>query len=409
MKRRHKAFIKANIMSLFFIAVSFISGTLAWFAYSGLSDVATKIDIRAWSIEIDKDTTSKNITITLPEISPGMETMSEIINIKNSGDSDALIKYSIVSARILDKEEDNYVVSDTLTSKEVEDALANNYPFQINAALDKEYVLKKGGESSLEVSVAWPFDSGDDDLDSLWGTNAYNFLVSEAAKAENSDYKVKSPIEVVIKLTAEQMVDSQLNVPDSRFDLGQEILYDTTTKQKCTEMKGTCIKTYVIDKLNLRSDETVTLIPDFNSNFGETNFTTYESVIETLNNTEFKPLDLTKFISAISKDISNTFVVREGYSDKILGYVDYKNENLNRMEIQIADVIDKEAYYKYLNSKFSFLKADTCIWTNMPYGEYGGFAIGPNDENTSKIYKVSNESQCKIIPIIEAEKNALIS
>ena len=205
------------------------------------------------------------------------------------------------------------------------------------------------------------------------------------------------------------MVDSQLNVPDSRFDLGQEILYDTTTKQKCTEMKGTCIKTYVIDKLNLRSDETVTLIPDFNSNFGETNFTTYESVIETLNNNEFKPLDLTKFISAISKDISNTFVVREGYSDKILGYVDYKNENLNRMEIQIADVIDKEAYYKYLNSKFSFLKADTCIWTNMPYGEYGGFAIGPNDENTSKIYKFSNESQCKIIPIIEAEKNALIS
>ena len=65
--------------------------------------------------------------------------------------------------------------------------------------------------------------------------------------------------------------------------------------------------------------------------------------------------------------------------------------------------------YKYLNSKFSFLKADTCIWTNMPYGEDGGFAIGPNDENTSKIYKVSNESQCKIIPIIEAEKNALIS
>ena len=47
MKRKHKIFLKANIMSLFFIAVSFISGTLAWFAYTGLSDVATEIDIRA--------------------------------------------------------------------------------------------------------------------------------------------------------------------------------------------------------------------------------------------------------------------------------------------------------------------------------------------------------------------------
>lgn len=404
MKRRHKAFIKANIMSLFFIVVSFISGTLAWFAYSGLSDVATEIDIRAWSIEIDKETTSKNITITLPEISPGMDTMSEIINIKNSGDSDALIKYSIVSARILDADEDNYVVSDTLTSKEVEDALANVYPFQINAALKKEYVLKKGGESSLEVSVAWPFDSGDDDLDSLWGTKAYNFLTSEAAKADNSEYKVKSPIEIVIKLTAEQMVDSQLNVPDSRFDLGQEILYDTQEQKKCTELKGTCIKTYVIDRLNLRGDTIVNLIPDLNSNFGNTEYNNYVSTIQSLNNSQFKPLSATKILSAISKDITNSVVVREGFSDKIIGYIDYAN----RMETQLANVISKKGYYRYLNSNFSFLKANSCIWTNTPYNEDAVFAIGFNNESTSKIYKVDKSNKCNIIPIIEAKKDDLI-
>lgn len=409
MKRRHKAFLKANIMSLFFIVVSLISGTLAWFAYSGLSDVATEIDIRAWSIEIDKDTTSKNITISLPEISPGMETMSEIINIKNSGDSDALIKYTIVSARILDAEEDNYVVSDDLTTKEVEDALANKYPFQINAALKKEYVLKKGGESSLEVSVAWPFDSGDDDLDSLWGTKAYDFLINEAEKSENSDYKIKSPIEIVIKLTAEQMVDSQLNVPDSRFDLGQEVLYDTATNKKCTGLGGTCIKAYVIDKLNLRSDNIVRLIPDLNTNFGESMYTSYESAIESLNNINFKPLDARLLLSAISKDITNSVVVREGLSDKIIGYIDYKDEKLDRMELQLAKVINQEGYYRYLNSNFSFLKTDSCIWTSTPYNEDSAFAINANDENTSKIYEVNQSSSCKIIPLIEAEKSALIS
>lgn len=406
MKRRHKTFIKANIMTLFFITVSFISGTLAWFAYSGLSDVATKIDIRAWNIEIDKDVNAKNITITLPEISPGMETMNEVINIKNSGDSDALLKYSIVSARILDKEEDNYVVGENLTSKEVEDALANNYPFQINATLTKEYVLKQGGESSFEVSVAWPFDSGDDDFDSLWGTNAYKFLTSEAEKANNSDYQIKAPIEIVIKLTAEQMVDSQLNVPDSRFDLGEEILYDTTTQKKCTQILGTCIKTHVVDKLNLRSDETVMLLPDLNSNLGQTNFTNYDTVLETLNNNVFKPLDAKRLISIISKDITNSVVVREGLSDKIIGYVDYDN----RMETQLAKIIEDKGYYRYLNEKFNFLKGnETCIWTSTPYDDDNAFAIGLNDESTSKIYKVDKSSQCNIIPLIEAKKSDLIS
>ena len=70
MKRKHKIFLKANIMSLFFIAVSFISGTLAWFAYTGLSDVATEIDIRAWNIELNDGKTSNDIKIALPEISP---------------------------------------------------------------------------------------------------------------------------------------------------------------------------------------------------------------------------------------------------------------------------------------------------------------------------------------------------
>ena len=45
MNRKHKAYLKLNVMSLFFIAISSISVTLAWFAYSGLSKVTTEIDV----------------------------------------------------------------------------------------------------------------------------------------------------------------------------------------------------------------------------------------------------------------------------------------------------------------------------------------------------------------------------
>ena len=55
MKSRHRLLLKSNLISLFFIAMSFMSITLAWFAYSGLSTVSTDIDVKAWYIEFDKN------------------------------------------------------------------------------------------------------------------------------------------------------------------------------------------------------------------------------------------------------------------------------------------------------------------------------------------------------------------
>ena len=37
MDRKYKAYLKLNVMSLFLIAISSISVTLAWFAYSGFA------------------------------------------------------------------------------------------------------------------------------------------------------------------------------------------------------------------------------------------------------------------------------------------------------------------------------------------------------------------------------------
>ena len=91
MKKRHKLYLKLNLISLFFIVASFIFTTLAWFAYSGLSKLETEIDVKAWYIELSKsgETVSNNVVISLPTIYPGMDTVSEVIDIQNFGDSDA--------------------------------------------------------------------------------------------------------------------------------------------------------------------------------------------------------------------------------------------------------------------------------------------------------------------------------
>ena len=54
MNRIHKAYIKINIISLFFIAISSISVTLAWFAYSGLAKVSTEKRFCSIESQIDK-------------------------------------------------------------------------------------------------------------------------------------------------------------------------------------------------------------------------------------------------------------------------------------------------------------------------------------------------------------------
>ena len=108
---------------------------------------------------MDKDgqAVSNDIVISLSDIYPGMDIVDEVVNIKNLGDSDAQLNYSIVSARILGDEADNYLIDDTTTSSEyVEDVLSHNYPFHININLSKNYILAKGEESSFEVSVSWP-------------------------------------------------------------------------------------------------------------------------------------------------------------------------------------------------------------------------------------------------------------
>ena len=76
------------------------------------------------------------VLITLDDVYPGMETVDEIVNIENKGDSDARLRYEIVSARILD----NDLSPDTSeTVGLLEDNLSHGYPFHVNIDLSKDY------------------------------------------------------------------------------------------------------------------------------------------------------------------------------------------------------------------------------------------------------------------------------
>lgn len=423
MNRKHKAYIKINIISLFFIAISSISVTLAWFAYSGLAKVSTEIDIQAWLIEFEKNdtTVSNDIVISLDNIYPGMETMHESVKIKNKGDSNAKLSYLIQSARILDEElEIKNAEQDYLKDK-----LSHGYPFSINIDLSDNFILAKGEEAEFEMSVSWPLDSpnikiGDKEIDSNkidsdWGNLAYQFEVEEERKSqENPTYQVRPSIKIIISAKAEQIITDTEESPDINYPLGKLVLYDVKNNRKCEQLgedsTKKCIRTHVIDINNKIGDTTVTLLPDLLETYENGIYDDYDNLLAATTqdwNVTVRKLQVDDILKIISKDIDNSLIIREEFSNKIIGYLNYDK----RIDDIISTTVPYNGYYSFLNSEYTYLVTNKCYWLNKEYDTTKAFALTKIDEDRSKIYgEYKNEideemnDKCSVVPVILASK-----
>lgn len=405
MKKKYKVYVKLNLMSVFFIALSFISITFAWFAYSGLAKVSTDIGVSAWYVKFKQGETdvSDDIVISLDEVYPGMERKSEKIDIENLGDLDANISYDISEVRILDESLD----IKNFEQKELEDKLAHDYPFHINFNLEKSFTKAEDGTSQLEVSVSWPLDSGDNQMDSEWGKKAYEFMEREEQKAQDDvSYQKRVPIKLVINLKAEQYLETN-DVVDKKYGLGEIVLFDAVNNKSCDAIGDNCLKTYVIDVNNKLSEDYVTLLPDIYSSYPTATYNDYNSTLSNITaswKATTRSLKLSDILKIISTDITDSLLIRENLSDAVIGELEYQN----RVDTVIADAKSKNGYFTYINNKFPYLSTNKCYWVNEEYDINNAFVFTKVDDTTSKIYKESKETNCSVIPVIEASKNDLV-
>lgn len=405
MKERYKKYLKINIIPIVFIATSFVFTTFAWFAYSGLKSVSTEIDVKAWYIELSKsgEVVTNDIVITLDDVYPGMETVDEIVDIENKGDSDARLRYEIVSARILD----STLSPDTSENMGLlEDTLSHGYPFHVNIDLSKHYISSGGDSSTFEVSVSWPLDSGNDALDSTWGMNSYNFQHSEQELSSNDPTYVPRPaVQIVISVIAEQYVEDS-NSSDMRFNLGDMILYDVVLNKRCSSISNTCLSTNVIDFDNKVSDSNVTLLPTLYTDFPMGGFNEIDSKLDEYTSTWSAPsraLAVDDLMKPISHDVINTLMNGENISPQILGNLNYSN----RIDLEKNRVVTYNGYYTFINERFDYFSRNGCFWTNSSFDLDNGFAFGKLNELRAEIYGKSKGDVCNIVPVIIAPKNNL--
>lgn len=402
MKKRHKLYLKINLVSLAFIVASLIFTTLAWFAYSGLSSLDTEIGVKAWYIELSKNGTSvsNNIVISILTIYPGMDTITEKINIKNHGDSIAQLKYEVISARILNNKYDTQG-ENSMTSLALEETLSHNYPFHINISLDDYVIESNEGQTTFEVSASWPLDAGNNAFDSEWGTKAYEFNQSEQTKHENdSSYSVSSPIQIVLKVTAEQYVESDQSSSRDYAD-GKTILYDVVNDNFCTKVSSTCLSTTVIDENNKLGDETITLIPNILNDFQESTYANYTTTLNSITenwNVEYRALKANDILKIISRDINSSNIVTPNLSNIIVGKMNSEtiiNQTLNNTSTS-------NGHFEFLNDKFDYLynSSATCYWTIDEYNTTKGYAFSKIDNDKSKLYGETKTTSCQVIPIL---------
>lgn len=145
--------------------------TFAWFVYSSTISTHITATIKAWNIIFEtEDQVTQTLVFNVGELYPGMSTYSNSIRITNTGDVEASVTYDIDSIQILT---DNYS-SDDYTQAELHQILLD-YPFKTELYLSKTELNPNSDFAQFQFTVSWDYESGDDETDTLWGHNAYNF------------------------------------------------------------------------------------------------------------------------------------------------------------------------------------------------------------------------------------------
>ena len=183
-KKKKRHILKPS--RLVFLIVLLAGNTFAWFIYATKINTDVSVHVRAWNVvfESGDNEISHNVSIDVDSLYPGMEDYEYEIRAYNRSEVSASLSYEVLSARILD---DEYmtaeeaqglgltVTGDEPTSAEIEEMLAEDFPFSITFETSSSTIQQGNGVETYTLTVSWPYESNDDETDTLWGVNAYEF------------------------------------------------------------------------------------------------------------------------------------------------------------------------------------------------------------------------------------------
>ena len=171
---------------LIFLIILLAGNTFAWFIYTSKVDGAISVHVKSWNVVFQADDTqvSSNIDIDVSSVYPGMDDYSFDVTAYNRSEVSATLSYKLLEVSILGntyvtvegREENGETPLDTdLTSAQLLNQLANNYPFTITLSISGSQLSAQNGEESCTLEVEWPYEQNDDEEDTRWGIMAATY------------------------------------------------------------------------------------------------------------------------------------------------------------------------------------------------------------------------------------------
>lgn len=167
-----KKYIKLRTLIILLVLLAFNS--YAWFIFATKVSGGLSAHVTSWDVtfQVGDQESITNVEIDVSTIYPGMETYTKVITAKNTGESIANLSYKFDSLTVLGT---TYAVGDEYTQEQLDSKIANDFPFKITVVIDQTELETINGYGTFIISVEWPYESGDDALDTYWGERSYEY------------------------------------------------------------------------------------------------------------------------------------------------------------------------------------------------------------------------------------------
>lgn len=196
-KKKTKNIIKyINTKTMIILIVLLAFNAFAWFIYITKASLELDTHVAAWEINFktDDQIITNDVVLEVDKIYPGMEDFTKEIEVVNKGEINAELSYRITSIEIFGEK---YEIGDQYSSDDLQNILTS-YPFKITIETSSNQIEAGTGQGKFTVKVVWPFESGNDIVDTYYGNKSYEF------QEKNPDAK---GLIIRFELTAEQSVN----------------------------------------------------------------------------------------------------------------------------------------------------------------------------------------------------------
>ena len=193
-KKKTKNILKyINTKTIIILIVLLSFNAYAWFIYITKASLELDVHVAAWDItfQAGEEEITNDVVLEVDKIYPGMEDYVQEIEVHNRGEISADLSYKIMSIEIFGEK---FEVGDQYTSDDLQNML-NSYPFKITIESSTDQIEAGTGQGKFTIKVTWPFESGNDELDTYYGNKSYEF--------QTNSPQAKSLI-VKFELTAKQ-------------------------------------------------------------------------------------------------------------------------------------------------------------------------------------------------------------